>query len=426
MKKNICVLGMGYVGLTLSGVCLEKNHSVIGVDINHGIVNSVNSGKAHFYEPGLNEILVKAIKEKRLHCILPEQHAMLSKTDIFIVTVGTPLIEDSDKPNLNYIKSAIDTISPYLNKDKLLILRSTVVVGLTNKMLIPHILEITNLKEEDLNICFAPERTVEGDALNELVNLPQIIGYNNIKAKDLAVEFFNTFVKEYVLFPDLEGAELIKLFNNVYRDLNFAIGNVFNKIAKSFDLNGFEIISKANYNYKRSNIPSPGFVAGPCLEKDSYILCNNLKDSVLVDFVLKGRRFNKSLEDDFVNWVSENFDFNNKILITGMAFKGRPETGDLRGSSSVNIYLNLVEKGFSNIYIHDFVSTKKELESISPGNVIDDLFLQTNNYDLIAILNNHKSYESNNFNRYLNDSKSIIFDAWNITKIKNIKNLGNI
>lgn len=426
MKNNISIVGMGYVGLTLAGSCLSVGHNVVGVEINETIRNTINKGKAHFHEPGLDEILTEAVNKNKLHCIHPEEHKNLVNCEIFIITVGTPLISGTETPNLDYIKSALNTIIPYLDKDKLVILRSTVLVGLTRSEVIPYILKNSDLTIEDINICFAPERTVEGNAMSELKNLPQIVGYNNSIAKKLAGHFFSTYVREIKLVNSIEAAELVKLFNNVYRDLNFSIGNAFNDIAKYYNLNGYEVIEAANFNYDRSNIALPGFVGGPCLEKDSYILCNNLDNDKLTDFILNGRKFNESQEDKVTEWITNNFKLKDRIILTGMAFKGVPDTGDLRGSSSVKIYQKLKRKGFSHIYIHDFIVEEKELKEIGSDKVIIDIKNTRKDFKLVAILNNNTRYKDKEFIDLIEKKSEQILDIWNITKLPNIKTIGNI
>ena len=338
MKNNICIIGMGYVGLTLAGVCLKSGHNVTGVELQDEIKQTINNGKAHFYEPGLNEILESAVLSKKLHCIHPNEHKKISNCEIFIITVGTPLIPGTENPNLKYIKSALDTIIPYLDENKLIILRSTIVVGLTRSEVIPHIIKNSNLLESQINISFAPERTVEGNALSELTDLPQVIGYNNPVAKQLVVNFFQSYVNDIKLVDSIEAAELVKLFNNVYRDLNFSIGNAFNDISKYYNLDGYKIIEAANYNYDRSRIALPGFVGGPCLEKDPHSFNHSAKKYGIDLEITKAARFvNENHPKELVSKIvdrsckSKSID-KLKIVFLGMAFKGKPLTDDLRGS----------------------------------------------------------------------------------------------
>lgn len=424
MKQKICVVGLGYVGLTLTGVLLDSGNTVIGLEINENILNSLREGKSHFHEPGLNEILRKHIDEGHFTFFNPNDKTDLSSCSSFIITVGTPLLANSEEPNLEYIKSSLKIISKYINEDKLIVLRSTVIVGLTEEMVIPFLTKELDIPKEKINIVFAPERTVEGDALTELRELPQIVGCNNTKSIELATKLFNTYVKEVVFVESIKQAELTKLFNNVYRDLNFAIGNVFNNIARNYGIDGVKAIAQANYKYQRSNIPLPGFVGGPCLEKDSYILVANLNNARLKNFVLSGRKENEALEDILVSSIVSNHKKSEMILLTGMAFKGKPETGDLRGSNSVNIYYKLLELGFKNIYIHDFIAEKNELELITKQ--VLDLDEINSVFDLIVIMNNHALYSDNNIQNILNTYSKNLIDIWNITHIEKRKNIGTL
>ena len=201
--------------------------------------------------------------------------------DYFVVTVGTPLAKTGLKiPNMSVLDNSIKSIAPHVTSESLVILRSTIPVG-SSRMTERHICKINGLNS--INISFCPERTAEGSALTELRALPQVISGNTNKAILKAKAFFEHLVDEIVCASSLEEAELTKLFNNTYRDAIFAIANTFNKIAQSFNVDGMAAINNANYNYPRSSIPKPGFVAGPCLEKDAYILSSEMKDGDLKD-----------------------------------------------------------------------------------------------------------------------------------------------
>ena len=158
---------------------------------------------------------------------------------------------------------------------------------------------------------------------------------------------FGRITPHVIAAGSLEEAELIKLYCNVYRDMNFALGNVLNVAAQTFGLDGMSVIRNANEGYARSNIALPGFVAGPCLEKDAYILMNNMREGKSKDFIDSARHFNESLEDDVIRWAERKIGVpaqGKELLLTGMAFKGVPETSDLRGSSSVYIARRLKDR----------------------------------------------------------------------------------
>ena len=188
--------------------------------------------------------------------------------------------------------------------------------------MLPYLAQISGKNVDELLVAMCPERTIEGKAVEELTHLPQIVSGNNQKAVDIAVALFRHLTDYVIVVDSLEEAELVKLYCNTYRDMTFALGNVFCMAAQKFGVNGIKAIKHANQGYNRSNIAMPGFVAGPCLEKDAYILINNMPDCDSKDFIVKARRFNESLEDIVVNWVKKvNPDYK-KVALSGMAFKG--------------------------------------------------------------------------------------------------------
>lgn len=424
--KNIGIIGLGYVGLTLGILSAEKGYNVYGVEISEEIVSKLNNNESFFYEPDIDE-LIKKHNKKNFNVVSKFTEEM--NIEAFIVTVGTPLLEGEKKPNFNYLKSAIDTIKDVFSGKELIILRSTVSVGSTRNIIIPYLKEISGIDENEILAAFCPERTVEGKALKELVELPQIIGGNNQKSYEKACEFFNGITSNIIKMDSLEEAELIKLFNNTYRDINFAIGNIFNNIAQQFNIDGVKVINAANKDYKRSSIALPGLVGGPCLEKDVYILTNNIKESFGKQFVLEARKFNESLEDQITEWtekINKEIKADKKVMISGLAFKGVPETSDLRGSNSVNIARKLKEKGYE-LTLHDFCTSYEDLEKLNLGNVEKDFYEALKGNKIVLILNNNKKYEDIDIN-ILTDSERKVLDCWNKLKYENsdcIFNIGN-
>ncbi|MBQ9487963.1 MAG: hypothetical protein IJU91_09230 [Selenomonadaceae bacterium] len=220
-------------------------------------------------------------------------------------------------------------------------------MGTTRKIILPLLAELTGKSAEEIFVGMCPERTVEGKALDELKNLPQIVSGNNSTALEKCTQLFGKITSTVLAANSLEEAELAKLYCNTYRDITFAIGNAFCLAAQSFGVNGADVIKLANSGYSRAGILSPGFVAGPCLEKDAYILTNNMPESESKKFILTARKISESLEDVVVDWVTRHVEnsSNKPLVLSGMAFKGRPETSDLRGSSSVNIARKLQKGG---------------------------------------------------------------------------------
>ncbi len=389
---RIGIIGLGYVGLTLAIAAADSGVDVYGIEIDTQILKCLENNHAHFFEPGLDELITQH-NGRNFHS--GEHFPKGLSFDLFIITVGTPLRIGEKAPNFDYIKSALRSIQSVYTGSELVVLRSTVSVGTTRNVVLPCLAELCGQPEEQLLVGMCPERTVEGKAVEELRHLPQIISGNNTQALATGERFFSRITSNIVPVSSLEEAELVKLYCNTYRDMAFAIGNAFCLAAQTFGVDGVSVIRNANYGYGRANISLPGFVAGPCLEKDAYILASNLPDSPSKELILHSRKLNESLEDVVVQWVQRRLGppVSGKVLVlSGMAFKGRPETSDLRGSSSVNIGRKLHELGYS-LRLHDYVSRSQELNALQMGDVYEDLLQACEGASLLLILNNHKKYE---------------------------------
>lgn len=266
-----------------------------------------------------------------------------------------------------------------------------------------------------------PERTVEGKALEELRTLPQIISGNNSTAISMARQVFEKISPNVIEAETLEEAELAKLYCNTWRDINFSVGNAFCLAAQKFGVDGVNVITLANAGYSRAGIPRPGFVAGPCLEKDAYILTDNMPDCASRNLILTARKISESLEDYVVSWVRRQINSETPVVLSGMAFKGRPETSDLRGSSSVNIAKKLLMAGYT-LRLHDFVTPAEDLEALNFGAVFEDLPTACNGAAALLVLNNHQGYED--FQPPEVNLK--ILDTWKVCKkVESAWTLGN-
>lgn len=384
---KIGIIGLGYVGLTLAVVAAAKEIDVYGVEINQHIKECLKKNKAHFYESGLDN-LIERNNGKTLHVV--EEFPADVKFDAFIITVGTPLKKSSKEPNYEYIKSALLSIKKIYDGTQLIILRSTVSVGTTRRIILPFLSGMCGKPEDELLVSMCPERTLEGNAVEELTHLPQVVSGNNTKSVEVAQKLFRIMTPCVIEARSLEEAELIKLYCNTYRDMTFAIGNALCMAAQEFGVDGISAIEHANYGYARSKIAKPGFVAGPCLEKDAYILINNMPECESRNFILSARKFNESLEEAVIQWVKKKIgepSENNVIALSGMAFKGQPETSDLRGSSSVYIAQKLKALGYK-MNLHDFVALPDELSELGLGTVYENLFDACSNAILLLVLNN--------------------------------------
>ena len=408
------IIGLGYVGLTLGVVAASRGIEVYGSEINPVIKNALRNNKAHFFEKGLNDLILEH-NNKNFHVV--DSFPKDVKFDAFILTVGTPLIgHDVKRPNFDYILSALKSLTGIYDGSQMIILRSTVSVGTTRNIVLPQLSAMCGKPKDDILVGMCPERTIEGKALVELTTLPQIISGNNAESIEIAKDLFLRITPDVVEAECIEEAELAKLYCNTYRDITFALGNAFCLAAQQFGVDGVKAIETANMRYPRSNIAKPGFVAGPCLEKDAYILLNNMTGCCSKDFIYSARVLNESLEYAVCDYVKRKVGKpgqNNTLTLSGMAFKGRPATSDLRGSSSVYIAQKLAEMGY-RLNLHDFVALPQDMHALNLGKcyLADALFDACKNSSMLLVLNNHEYYSQLPYDASL--SGKTVLDAWNV------------
>lgn len=428
-SREICVVGCGYVGLPLALVMAKSGFNVKGYDVNRELVSKLNKYKAPFFEKGISSLL-----NQQLNKNLQITHSIskIRKCDTYIISVGTPITK-LKKPNYLYLKKSINTLCKLLKKGDLIILRSTVPVGTSRKILINIIETRTNLKAgKDFYVSFCPERTVEGNAILELTNNPQIIGGFCEKSAEISIKIFNEITHTVIDVQTLEAAELSKLIDNSYRDTIFAYSNQMSLLASKFKINYSKLVDKINLGYSRNFVPkpSPG-VGGPCLTKDPYILANSLSERKINYSLLNSARLtNEVMPKKICEKIYSKIKIlkkNNKkinIFITGIAFKGNPETSDLRDSTSIEI-INILKKNRKNhIFLHDFVLEK--MNTKPKGYKFIDLNKGLQRADVILILNNHKNYENLSHHLLKKIKKNtIIFDAWQMLyeKLNNDKKI---
>lgn len=409
---NVALVGLGYVGLTLAVVSALKGHKVFGIDRNEDILRKIQSGEAHFYEAGINEI-ISATVDKSL--FVSKEFDLKINVDVIVITVGTP-VDESKEPIYESIKTAIDSIKNIYDGSQLVILRSTVSVGVSRKIVLPRLSEISGIDSTKLRLAFCPERTIEGNAIKELKELPQIIGANNSEALQMAENYFRTLTPTVIRVESLEESELIKLFNNTYRDVHFSIGNIFNEIAQACGADGFNLIKVANMGYSRSNIANPGLVGGPCLTKDAHILVSGMSPSSGVNFVKGAREYNESMETKICDWLerlSLRHDAGRTVSVSGLAFKGVPETSDLRDSPSVRICRELKKRDFV-LRLHDFTASEQEINDLGLGEYFENIENLINDQSILLVLNNHNKYKAVDSRALvrLMRASPIIFDSW--------------
>ncbi len=357
--RNVCIVGMGYVGLTLAVTLAEAGFKVTGVEVNKAVVRHLRKGSPQFHEKGLPQLL-----RKQLANGLTVSTRMPRNQDAFVLCVSTPIDQASKQPILKYVVRAAREVKRCLQDHNLVVVRSTVPMGVTRKIVKP----ILDQAGKEYSLAFCPERTAEGNALKELRELPQIVGGLDEESVDRAIALFRPITKTIIDVSSIEAAEMIKLINNAYRDLNFAYANEVALASERFGLDPVEVIKAANLGYSRSNIPSPGLVGGACLEKDPHLFAHALAGRARL--VRQARSLNECMPAYVIQKVCRHLaklqgkKASKKVFVSGFAFKGNPETSDVRGSPAVELVKQLRKQGYKKIFGHDFVVGRQTLKSL--------------------------------------------------------------
>lgn len=414
--REVCIVGLGYVGLTLAVAMAEVGFRVRGVEIDSRIVKCVNSGTAHFSENGLNPRLATQVALGNL--VASTEWPEPGDVTVFVVTVGTPLMKGEKSTDLGSITSVATKLGSTLRPHDLVILRSTVRVGVSRD-LVKATLDKFGVPYD---LAFCPERTLEGRALIELRTLPQIIGGLNEASTMRASQLFSFLTPTIVRVPDLETAEMVKLINNTQRDLMFAFANEVAGMCDSVGVSSMEVIRSGNMGYPRASMPIPGPVGGPCLEKDPFILTEGVKmRGGSSRLPLLGREIHEELPYRTAEILAEELAERRpsqavkKIVVVGVAFKGRPETSDLRGTLAIPLLTALKEHfPAAEIAAYDPAvpfADIGELGYLAYSNV-DDAVADA---DALIFQTNNPKFEKLNIEELSSrmNEDGVIYDLWN-------------
>jgi UDP-N-acetyl-D-mannosaminuronic acid dehydrogenase len=397
-ERNIVVgiLGLGRVGLPLASLFAFKGLNVIGIDTNEERVEKIKKGVCPFYDPPLQENLKVAVEKGELSCT-NNLGGVGEQLDIIFVTVGTPNSLDN---NIDYTQlyGALDEISQINLKNKMLIMRSTLPPKTTVDIVIPFLEQKTGLiAGSDFAIAMCPERILEGKAIQELQELPEIIGGIDETSNKIATKLFKVLNpdKEFA-YTSVTGAELAKLFTNIYRYISFALSNEFGIWSEQYGLDATELIRVANYKYPRANIPIPGFVGGPCLTKDGTFLDNNTTFSSIVSTAWK---LNESIPQYIINKIKNKTGslMNKKIAVLGISFKAGSD--DTRNSPAVKL-IEILKGAGAKVTTHDpYVKKTNSLEET------------LNSSEIVIVATNHKEFK-NIANQINQSGAGLIYDVW--------------
>lgn len=399
-KKIISVVGVGRVGLPLALFIAKANQHVFGIGRDQKKIDSLNGKIMPFMEKGA-EILLK--KHTNINLFFTTNYQVIKQSDVIILTLGTP-VDENMNPVLDQIDESINNMLPYLKKNQLIILRSTISPRTT--FYVKEKIEMkTRLRfGKNIFLAFCPERIAEGNSISEIREIPQIVGGVDKASTKKAKDFFQSLGIKSVS-SDAVSAELAKLFTNMYRYISFAMANEFMVIAESFNRSIYEIVDLVNKDYKRGGLNLPGLTGGPCLFKDGFFLIN---DNPYLDLITASWKINEALPLFILKKLHERVILKHKkITLLGLAFK--PEIDDIRESLSFKIRKALLRE-HAQLVLHDpYVKDYRQQE------VVHDLQKALQDAQIVIIATRHKQYvqKKKQIIKYL-DKNTYICDIWNI------------
>ena len=343
MKEKICVMGLGYIGLPTASLLATKGCEVVGVDIANEVIETINRAEVHIREPELDVLVRSAVSSGNLRAQQKPEPA-----DIFFITVPTP-IRDNHEPDLSYVKLATEAIAPFVEPGNLIVLESTCPIGTTDNLVVETLRQSGVDVDEGVLVAHCPERVLPGSILTELVRNDRIVGGINAKSTRVAAEFYRQFVSGEVCETTARLAEMTKLTENTFRDVNIALANELSIICDQHGIDVWDLIKLAN-RHPRVDVlqPGPG-VGGHCIAVDPwFIVASAPEQSKLI-------RTAREVNDSKSEWVLEKIRAKSErfkrpmIACLGLTFKA--DVDDLRQSPALRIAKRVVEEDLGNLVV---------------------------------------------------------------------------
>lgn len=399
-NKTVCVIGLGYIGLPTAALLASNGYDVIGVDLNRYAVETINEGQIHIVEPDLDAFVRSAVSAGKLKAFTEPQAA-----DIFIICVPTPFHEGEGipQPNIDYVLAATSSIAAFVKPGNLVILESTSPVGTTEKM--SEVLEGAGVDTTKIYIAYCPERVLPGKIMTELVENDRVVGGLTPEATKLVADFYRTFVRGEVLETESRTAEMCKLTENSFRDVNIAFANELSMICAKEGINVWNLIQLAN-RHPRVNILQPGAgVGGHCIAVDPwFIVARDPENARLIRSAREVNNFKTAWAIDQIKIAaadaSARVGRKPKVACLGLAFK--PDIDDLRESPAVHIAEALVSKGYDVIAVEPNI---EKHDSFTLATLEDAL----QKADVIAVLVKHRQFANDSVRKLLQTAKALDF-----------------
>lgn len=416
MFETISMIGLGYIGLPTATLFASRKKKVIGVDVNQHAVDTINQGKIHIVEPELDVLVQKAVADGWLRATTKPEAA-----DAFLIAVPTPF-KDGHQPDLSYIESAAKAIAPVLKKGDLVVLESTSPVGATEQMaawLAEARADLTFPQqageEADVQVAHCPERVLPGQVVRELVTNDRVIGGMTQKASAMAVALYKTFVEGDCIVTNARTAEMCKLTENSFRDVNIAFANELSMICDKQGINVWELIALAN-RHPRVNILQPGAgVGGHCIAVDPwFIVAGNPEETKII-------RAAREINDYKPEWVIDKVKAaitdalvqekgktvaDIRVACLGLAFK--PDIDDLRESPALEITNEISNLGCKVLVVEPNIQKLPNKLSFKNVNLVS-LQEAIDRYDVLCILVKHREFKN------IKIKNNLIIDAVGLT-----------
>lgn len=383
-KKSLCIVGLGYIGLPTAVMFANSGHHVHGVDVNEQAVNKINNKQLHIEENGLQDRLNEAVDAGRFIASTTPV-----KSDIFIIAVPSPINPDKTA-NLEYVRQATASIVPFLEKGNLVILESTVPPRTVEDVMMPELIKSGLEIGTELLVSHSPERVIPGRVFEELVSNDRIIGGINAESAKQTVELYQSFVQGTMHETDATTAELVKVMENTYRDVNIAFANELAKIANTLGVNIWEAIRLANF-HPRVNIHQPGpGVGGHCIAVDPWFLVE--LDPQNAQMIHLARKTNDGMPNYTANMTrdilkAKGID-NPKVAVLGLAFKGNID--DMRESPSVEVIEHIEQLGL------DYMAHDPHIKQNNLAKQTQSLDEALEGADAILVLTDHQAFRDFN------------------------------
>lgn len=391
--ESVSIIGLGYIGLPTAAVFASKGLAVVGVDINAMLISQINSGSASIVEPDLDALVKKTISTGHLRASSEPAPA-----DAFIIAVPTPF-KDNYVPDLSYIKTAVNNIAPVLSAGNLVVLESTSPVGTTEK--IQEWIKQLRPDLKDIHYAYCPERVIPGNILHELVHNDRIVGGLTPKAGQLAQALYNTFVKGKCIVTDARTAEMTKLTENAFRDVNIAFANELSVICDKLEIDVWQLIQMAN-RHPRVNILSPGpGVGGHCIAVDPWFIVNAAPD--MVRLIRAAREVNNEkplFVVDKIKRIAEDMS-QPTIVFLGLSYKANVD--DVRESPAIEIVSHLAKETMYRLiavepHIRELPLSLAETKRVAFATLEDALALA----DIVVLLVDHDDFKSIPYESFAN------------------------